>query len=118
MCRRAKTLFKRIRNSLGGRGQSKKLREEGFDVGRYRTQMLTQKLGQKVQQRVKHKATTKRKHNDAVADNSIRTLSPRLSMVFGLTMLPTCAQVKAGFTWLWLWISIRGVLWVGVAASV
>lgn len=67
--RRAKTLFKRSRNSLGSRELSKKLREEGFDVGRYRTQTLMRKLGLKVQQRLKYKATTKRKHSDAVADN-------------------------------------------------
>lgn len=67
--RRAKTLFKRSRNSLGSRELSKKLREEGFNVGRYRAQTLMRKLGLRVQQRVKYKATTKRKHSDAVADN-------------------------------------------------
>ena len=67
--RRAKALFKASRNSLGSRELAKKLREEGFDIGRYRTRTLMRKLGLKVQQRVKYKATTKRKHSDAVADN-------------------------------------------------
>ena len=67
--RRAKALFAASRNSLGSRELSKKLREEGFAIGRYRTRTLMRKLGLKVQQRVKYKATTKRKHSDAVADN-------------------------------------------------
>lgn len=67
--RRAKALFKASRCSLGSRELSKNLREEGLAVGRYRTQTLMRKLNLKVQQRVKYKATTKRKHSDAVADN-------------------------------------------------
>lgn len=67
--RRAKALFAVSRNSLGSRELSKKMREEGFVIGRYRTRTLMRKLGLKVQQRVKYKATTKRKHSDAVADN-------------------------------------------------
>ena len=67
--RRAKMLFKASRNSLGSRELSKKLREEGFQVGRYRTQTLMRKLNLKVTQRVAYKVTTKRKHSDKVADN-------------------------------------------------
>lgn len=67
--RRAKALFAASRNSLGSRELSKKLREEGVVIGRYRTRTLMRKLGLKVQQRVKYKATTKRKHSDAAADN-------------------------------------------------
>ena len=67
--RRMKALFKASRNSLGSRELSKKLREEGFPIGRYRTRTLMRKLGLKVQQRVAYKVTTKRKHSDAVADN-------------------------------------------------
>lgn len=67
--RRIKVLFKASRNSLGSRELSKKLREEGFPVGRYRTRTLMRKLGLKVQQRVAYRVTTKRKHSDAVADN-------------------------------------------------
>jgi putative transposase len=67
--RRAKALFESSRNSLGSRTLSKKLREEGFQVGRYRTRTIMRKLGLKVQQRVAYKVTTKRKHSDRVADN-------------------------------------------------
>ena len=67
--RRAKALFKASRNSLGSRTLSKKLREEGFVVGRYATRTLMRKLGLKVQQRMKYKVTTKRKHSDSVAVN-------------------------------------------------
>ena len=48
---------------------SKKLREEGFQVGRYGTRTIMLKLGVKVQQRVAYKVTSKRKNSDRVADN-------------------------------------------------
>lgn len=67
--RRMKQLFKRSRNSLGSREMMKKLRGEGFQVGRYRVRQLMKKLGLNVTQRVAYKVTTKRKHSDAVADN-------------------------------------------------
>lgn len=47
----------------------KKLREEGFAVGRYRVRNLMKKLGLVVRQRVAYKVTTRRKYSDAVADN-------------------------------------------------
>ncbi len=47
----------------------KKLREEGFQLGRYKTRKLMAKLGLKVTQRIAYKITTKRKHGDSVADN-------------------------------------------------
>jgi len=47
----------------------KKLREEGFEIGRFRVRKLMKKLNLKVTQRVAYKVTTKRKHSDAVADN-------------------------------------------------
>ena len=47
----------------------KKLREEGFQVGRYRVRKLMNRLGLQVTQRVAYKATTRRKHHHAVADN-------------------------------------------------
>lgn len=75
--RRSKALFKESRNSLGSRSLSKKLREEGFHIGRYRTRMLMRRLNLKVRQRVAYKVTTKRKHNDAVADDLLnRNFNP------------------------------------------
>ena len=47
--RRAKALFESNRNSLKSRTLSKKLREEGFQIGRYRTRTIMRKLGLKVQ---------------------------------------------------------------------
>ena len=67
--RRMKELFAQSRNSLGNREMMKKLREEGFNIGRYKVRQLMQKLGLVVTQRIAYKATTKRKHGDAVADN-------------------------------------------------
>ena len=67
--RRMKRLFKKSRASLGSREMMKKLREEGFNIGRYRVRQLMKKLSLIVTQRVPYKTTTKRKHSDAVADN-------------------------------------------------
>ena len=67
--RRLKKLFEKSRNSLGSREMLKKLRKEGFEVGRYRVRKLMDKLGLKVTQRIAYKVTKKRKHSDAVADN-------------------------------------------------
>ncbi len=75
--RRLKALFKESRNSLGSRELSRKLREEGFHVGRYRTRALMCRLSLKVRQRVAYKVTTKRKHSDAVADDLLnRNFNP------------------------------------------
>jgi len=67
--RRAKALFKASRESLVSRELAKKLREEGFKIGRHRTRTLMRKLNLKVDQRVAYKVTTKHKHSDQVADN-------------------------------------------------
>ena len=50
--RRAKTLFNASRQSLGSRELMKKLREEGFTIGRHRTKTLMRKLDLKVTQRL------------------------------------------------------------------
>ncbi len=67
--RRMKQLFEDSRSSLGSREMMKKLREEGFQIGRYRVRKLMRKLGLTVTQRIAYKVTTKRKATDAVADN-------------------------------------------------
>ncbi len=67
--RRMKALFEQSRQSLGSREVMKKLREEGFDIGRYKVRKLMARLGLKVLQRVAYKVTTKRNHRDAVAVN-------------------------------------------------
>ena len=67
--RRAKALFESSRNSLGSKTLSKKLCEEGFQVGRYRTRPIMPTLELKVQQRVAYKVTPKRTLSDRVADN-------------------------------------------------
>lgn len=67
--RRIKTLFKESRGSLGNREMVKKLRKEGFEVGRYRVRSIMKSLNLEALQRQAYKVTTKRKHSDAVADN-------------------------------------------------
>ncbi|SEM77485.1 hypothetical protein SAMN05216325_10287 [Nitrosomonas marina] len=61
--------IKESRNSLGGRKLFRKLCEEGFHIGRYRTRTLMRRLNLKVRQRVAFKVTTKRKQSDAVVDD-------------------------------------------------
>ena len=64
-----KALFRQSRDSLGSREMMKKLREEGFRIGRYKVRHLMAKLNLIVKQRVAYKVTTRRNDNDAVADN-------------------------------------------------
>lgn len=47
----------------------KKLRKEGFEVGRYRVRSIMKSLNLEALQRQAYKVTTKRTHSDAVADN-------------------------------------------------
>jgi putative transposase len=47
----------------------KKLREEDFQVGRYKVRSLMKTLDLIVTQRLAYKVTTKRKHSDKVAPN-------------------------------------------------
>ncbi len=69
MYRLARQIFKRSRGSFGSRQLCQKLREEGFNIGRYRTRSIMRKLKLIVKQRQAYKVTTKRKHSDSVADN-------------------------------------------------
>jgi len=75
--RRMKALFADSRQSLGSRTMSKKLREEGFEVGRYRVRRLMKKLGLVVKPKRRYKATTDSKHQLPVAENVLnRGFSP------------------------------------------
>ena len=75
--RRMKALFADSRQSLGSRTMSKKLREEGFEVGRYRARRLMKALGLVVKPKRKYKATTDSKHRLPVAENVLnRAFSP------------------------------------------
>lgn len=64
-----KAWFHRSRQSLGSREMTKKLRDYGINVGRYRVRKLMEKLGLFVTQRVAYKVTTKRNKRDDVAPN-------------------------------------------------
>jgi putative transposase len=99
--RRVKQLFNDSRQSLGAREMMKNLREEDFNVGRYRTQTVMRKLGLRPTQRIAYKVTTKRKHSDRVADNLLnQNFNPLAQIKFGLGILPISAQAKGGCTWL------------------
>ena len=67
--RLVRQLFKQSRGSLGNREMVKKLRKEGYQVGRYLVRKIMHRLRLKVTQRCAYKVTTQRKHSDAVADN-------------------------------------------------
>lgn len=67
--RRVRRLFEKSRGSLGNREMMKKLRKEGYQVGRYAVRKMMRRLRLKVTQRQAYKVTTQRKHSDAVADN-------------------------------------------------
>jgi transposase InsO family protein len=67
--RLVRQLFKQSRGSLGNREMVKKLRKEGYQVGRYLVRKIMHRLRLKATQRHAYKVTTQRKHSDAVADN-------------------------------------------------
>ena len=67
--RLVRQLFKQSRGSLGDREMVKKLRKEGYQVGRYLVRKIMHRLRLKATQRRAYKVTTQRKHSDAVADN-------------------------------------------------
>jgi len=62
-------LFKQSRDSLGNREMVKKLRKEGYQVGRYLVRKIMHRLRLKATPRRAYKVTTQRKLSDAVADN-------------------------------------------------
>ena len=98
--RRMKALFKQSRNSLGSREMMKKLREEGFEIGRYKARNLMKKLNLKVTQRVAYKVTTQRNHGDDVADNllnqNFNPVAPNQVWAGDITYL------KTGEGWMYL----------------
>jgi transposase InsO family protein len=67
--RRMKELFRASRDSLGSRTMARKLREEGFAIGRHRTRRLMKALNLVVKPKRKYKATTDSKHQLPVAEN-------------------------------------------------
>jgi len=98
--RRMKALFEQSRNSLGSREMMKKLREEGFQIGRYKVRNLMKKLNLKVTQRIAYKVTTKRNHRDDVADNllnqNFNPVAPNQVWAGDITYL------KTGEGWMYL----------------
>ena len=98
--RRMKALFKQSRNSLGSREMMKKLREEGFQIGRYKVRNLMKRLKLKVTQRIAYKVTTKRNHKDEVADNllnqNFNPVAPNQVWAGDITYL------KTGEGWMYL----------------
>jgi putative transposase len=98
--RRMKALFKQSRNSLGSREMMKKLREEGFQVGRYKVRNLMKKMKLKVTQRIAYKVTTQRDYKDEVADNllnqNFNPVAPNQVWAGDITYL------KTGEGWMYL----------------
>lgn len=69
LCQRMKALFEESRESLGSRMMVRKLRLEGFEIGRYRVRNLMKKLKLVVKSKRKYKVTTDSKHQFPVAKN-------------------------------------------------
>ncbi len=57
------------RGSYGSRRMSVQLRDDGYDVGRYRARSLMKKAGVSVKRRNKFKRTTDSNHNLPIAPN-------------------------------------------------
>lgn len=98
--RRMKALFMRSRDSLGSREMMKKLREEGFQIGREKVRNLMKRLNLTVNQRIAYRVTTKRKLDDKVADNllnqNFNPIAPNQVWAGDITYL------KTGEGWVYL----------------
>jgi putative transposase len=66
---RLETLFHQHKQNYGSRRLSKALREEGFEIGRYRVRKLMKKLELFVVQKLRYKNTTDSNHDLAICDN-------------------------------------------------
>ena len=64
-----KALFATSRESLGSRRLMRGLREENFDIGRYRVRRIMKSLGLVVKHKRKYRITTDSNHNLPVAEN-------------------------------------------------
>ena len=102
--RRAKEIFNAARQSLGSRELSKKLRAEGFEIGREATRTLVKRLKLVVKQRQAYKVTTQVKHADSVADNF---LNQNFNLVCANEVWAgDITYLKTGEGWLYLAIVI------------
>ena len=92
-----KALFRASRESLGSRTLARKLREEGFEIGRDRTRRLMKALHLRVKPKRKHKATTGSKHQLPVAENVLsRRFNPTgPNQVWGTDI--TCLWTREGW---------------------
>jgi hypothetical protein len=86
MRQRMKALFRASRESLGSRTMMRKLREEGFSIGRDRTRRLMKVLNLRVKQKRKYKATTDSKHPLPIAENVLNQWD-------GLLLTSTASEV-------------------------
>lgn len=66
--RSIKLNFEKSRSSLGNRAMVKKLRKEGFNIGRYKVRRIMKKLGLKVTQRLAYKVISS-KNTDKYSRN-------------------------------------------------
>lgn len=69
MIAKVRQIHSETRGSHGSRRMSRQLRDEGYDIGRYRARNLMKKAGVSVKRRKKFKRTTDSNHKLPVAPN-------------------------------------------------
>lgn len=78
--KRLKALFEQHKQNYGSRRLLKALREEGFEIGRYRVRKLMKKLKLFVVQKLRYKNTTDSNHELSICDNLLdRKFQPESS---------------------------------------
>jgi transposase InsO family protein len=105
---RVRQIHSKTRGSYGSRRMSGQLRDDGYDVGRYRARSLMKKAGVSVKCRKKFKRTTDSNHKLPIAPNLLdrQFEVERPNMIW-------CADITYLWTlqgWLYLAVVIRPVL--------
>jgi putative transposase len=100
--RRIRAIFKLSRSSYGSRRMMKKLRAEGYQIGRYKVRRLMRQLGLKAKMRRRFKVTTDSRHSFPVAPNV-------LDRRFGTTKPNAVWTADISYVWTmegWLYLAV------------
>ncbi|GAD08677.1 transposase and inactivated derivatives [Gluconobacter frateurii NBRC 103465] len=114
-----RTIHAQSRRSYGRPRMTEELRARGFSAGHRRVGRLMRENDIRVVRTQRFKVTTKSAHSYAIEPNLLRQdFSATALNQNGERTSHTSGRGKAGFTWLWFWISSRAESSAGTLMSV